>query len=62
MPVPVTEITSTDLRREIGDIIDRVLRGERLVVMRHKRAICAIVPASDVTDPQRALFAPAPKG
>jgi prevent-host-death family protein len=37
-------ITSFELQRQFGAVIDRVRGGETLVVTSHKRAIYALVP------------------
>ena len=41
------EITSIDLRRRGSEILDRVLKGERLFVTRNGRTVGALIPIDD---------------
>lgn len=41
------EITSNDLRRKGSEILDQVLKGERLFVTRNGRTVGALIPIDD---------------
>lgn len=37
-------VTTSDLSRSPGEVLDRVARGERLIICRHKRPIATLQP------------------
>jgi prevent-host-death family protein len=37
-------ITTSDLNRSLGEVLDRVARGERLIVCRHKKPVATLQP------------------
>jgi prevent-host-death family protein len=44
---PVTEVTATELRNSVSQVLDRVGKGERIVVSRGGRAAALIVSLDD---------------
>jgi prevent-host-death family protein len=38
----------TDARRNFGKLLDRVERGERIVITRHGKPFVAVIPISDL--------------
>ena len=53
----MTEITIRELRNHGGDVIDRVLAGEELVVTRDGRPVALLVPIGPQTISAEALLA-----
>ncbi len=47
MPLSVSEITLTELRRQTAAVIDRVGRGEVAVVSKHGRPVALVLPIAD---------------
>lgn len=43
----VVEITATDVRDRLGEMIDRTLAGDRVVISRHGKTIAALIGAQD---------------
>lgn len=43
----MAEMTTTDVRKNFGAVLDRVAGKERIVMRRHGRIIGAVVPAED---------------
>ena len=43
-----TAITASDARNNMGDLLDRVIAGERITITRHGKKIAAIVGARDL--------------
>ena len=41
---PLPQVTTSDLSRQPGDVLDRVARGERLVVCRRKEPVATLQP------------------
>lgn len=41
---PLPAITTSELSKRPGDVLDRVARGERLVVCRHKKPVATLQP------------------
>lgn len=41
-------ITASDARNNMGDLLDRVLAGERITITRHGKKIAGIVGARDL--------------
>lgn len=57
--ISVQTLGVADAKRRFGELIDRVQRGERFVVMRHGRPAIALVPP---TAELRRRPSPAPQG
>jgi prevent-host-death family protein len=53
----MAEVTIRDLRNHGGDVIDRVVAGEELVVTRDGRPVAVLVPVSRATLSAEALVA-----
>lgn len=43
-----TPITASDARNNMGDLLDRVLGGERITITRHGKPIAALVGPRDL--------------
>ena len=41
-------ISVTDARRNFGKLLDRVERGERIVITRHGKPFVAVIPLSEL--------------
>ena len=41
---PLSTVTTSDLSRRPGDVLSRVRRGERLIVVRHKDPVATLQP------------------
>jgi prevent-host-death family protein len=53
----MTSIAVAEAKARFSELLDRVSRGERFLVLRHGRPTAALVPAAAVAEP-----APAPAG
>jgi prevent-host-death family protein len=45
---PVESITASDARNNMGDLLDRAIAGDRVVITRHGKRIAALVSARDL--------------
>lgn len=52
----MAEVTMRDLRNHGGDVVDRVQRGERLVVTRSGRPVAELIPVRGASMNARALL------
>lgn len=52
----LAEIAADEVRSQLGELTDRVLQGERIVITRHGRPVVGLVSIDDV----RRLQEPAP--
>lgn len=55
-------ITTAEARRRFGDVVDRVLAGERVTVTRRGEPVATIVPAPDESHPGLGAYAGACAG
>lgn len=53
----MTRIAVADAKARFSELLDRVSRGERFLVLRHGRPTAALVPAAEAVPPK-----PAPTG
>lgn len=44
----IAEIRADEVRSQLGEITDRVLQGERIVVTRHGRPVLGLVSVDDL--------------
>lgn len=44
----IAEIRADDVRSQLGELTDRVLQGERIVVTRHGRPVVGLVSVDDL--------------
>ena len=50
----MTSIAVAEAKARLSELLDRVTRGERFLVLRHGRPVAALVPFAAVAAPERA--------
>jgi prevent-host-death family protein len=53
----VNEIGAFEAKNALGTLLDRVERGEEIVITRHGKAVARLVPHTRRVDPKQALAA-----
>jgi prevent-host-death family protein len=43
--IPMTSLSVQELKASLGEVLDRVLRGEQITVLRHGKPVARLVPA-----------------
>ena len=47
MPIDRLTLTTTAAARRLGELIDRVIAGDRVILTRHGRPVAVLVPCAD---------------